>query len=75
MFEGLNVEDVFALGFGTVVILWGLYRIFTSGKHGSNFLNWLLVLLAGACLYLWQSGHGLDAYLYIKTSLLTPLVD
>ena len=74
MFEDLNIEDMFALGFGTIVILWGLYRIFTSGRHGSNFLNWAIVIAAGACLYLWQSGHGLEAYLYIKNNLMTPIV-
>jgi len=61
-----------ALGFGVVIILMGLYRIITSGKHSSNFFNWLMVLSTGACIYLWRSGLAMEWYLYIKNVLITP---
>ena len=72
MFEGLTIEEWVVLGFGGFVILWGLYRIITSGRHGSNFFYWLLIVFTGACIYLWRSGIGLETYLYIKNVLLTP---
>jgi hypothetical protein len=72
MFEDLTTEEYFALGFAIVVMLAGLYRIFTSGRHSSNFFNWLLVIFTGACVYLWRSGIALEAYTYIKTVLITP---
>ena len=72
IFEGMPSEELFVFGFGCAVILWCIYRIFTSGKYGSSILYWLLAIISGVSLYLWRSGIGLEWYSYIKTALITP---
>ena len=69
MLDAYATDELFIMGFGGAVILWALYRIFTAGRFGKTFSNWLLILVVAAALWLWRSGQGLEAYQYIKSAL------
>ena len=72
MFTEMTPEEIFVLGFGCLVMVWGLYKILTSGKFGSRFFYWLLVLGTGAVLWLWRSGYALKIYAWLKNMMVTP---
>ena len=72
MYFGYTLPELAAFTVAAIIIIWALWRIFSSSKHASNFAFWLIIAATIFALWAWRSGTAVYYYDKIKTELITP---
>ena len=72
MYFGYSLPEFAVFTVAALIVIWALWRIFSSGRLSSNFVFWFIIFATIFSLWAWRSGTAVYYYEKIKTEIATP---